>query len=85
LPAPVVAAIRLHHSLDCLGSDPTVAEVHTRVAASVLADWLVTRHAGLPQPPEWAHDGDAALVWFDLALDDLLHWEDRLRPALDAA
>ena len=83
LPGPVMAAIRLHHSLDCFGSDPAEAEVQTLVAAGVVADHLVLRHEGQPDDRDWAADGARAMAWLSVAADDLEHWEDRLRPVLD--
>lgn len=85
LPGPVMAAIRLHHSLDCFGSDPAEAEVQTLVAAGVVSDWLVFRHEGQPDDPEWAHDGAAAMSWLAIDAGDLEQWEDRVRPVLDGA
>jgi len=85
LPAPVMAAIRLHHELDRFGSDPAEAEVHTLVAALVVADIMLSRHEGLPSTPGWEGELAVALSWLAAAQDDLLHWEDRLRPVLDAA
>ena len=83
LPGPVMAATRLHHSLDCFGSDPAEAEVQTLVAAGVVSDWLVQRHEGQPDDPEWVHDGPAAMAWLAIDAGDLEHWEDRVRPVLD--
>jgi HD-like signal output (HDOD) protein len=42
----VVAAIRLHHSLESLGEDGTEPEVHTLVAAGLVADHFAMRHEG---------------------------------------
>ena len=85
LPAPVMTAIRLHHDLGRFGNDPADAEVHSLVAALVTADILLSRHEGLPLPSGWERDLAMALTWLQVAQDDLLHWEDRLRPVLDAA
>ena len=81
----VVAAIRLHHHLESLGSADIEPEVHTLVAAGLVADHLAQRHAGLPADPDWQAHGAAALAWLQASGDDLLFWEEQLRPALEAA
>lgn len=79
----VVAAIRLHHHLESLGSDDTEPEVHTLVAASLVADHIVLHHEGLPPDADWNNFGDAALDWLQASRDDLTHWQDELHLALD--
>lgn len=81
----VVAAIRLHHSLEALGAADIEPEVHTLVAAGLVAEHLSLRHAGLPPEPDWLRHGEAALRWLHASPDDLLFWEEQLRPTLDAA
>lgn len=85
LAPPVVAAIRLHHSLESLGSSDIEPEVHTLVAAGLVADHLVLRHEGLPSDADWLAHGAAALRWLQASADDLLYWEEQLAPLLDAA
>jgi HD-like signal output (HDOD) protein len=80
----VVAAIRLHHSLESLGEDGTEPEVHTLVAAGLVADYFAMRHEGLSPDTDWAAHGQAALQWLQASDDDLVHWEEQLRPVLDA-
>ena len=72
----VMAAIRLHHSLESLGSRDTEAEVHTLVAAGLVADCLLARRAGLSPDPEWEGHGAAACDWLAISADDLHHWQD---------
>lgn len=75
--APVVmAAIRLHHSLESLGSADTEPEVHTLVAAGLLADYLLARRDGLTPEPEWERFGHAACEWLAISADDLGHWQE---------
>jgi HD-like signal output (HDOD) protein len=80
----VVAAIRLHHSLESLGSSDTEPEIHTLVALGLVADHLVQRHRGQTADNEWISHGSAALGWLDAGHDDLLHWEEQLPSVLDA-
>lgn len=80
----VVAAIRLHHSLESLGEDGTEPEVHTLVAAGLLADYFAMRHEGLSPDSDWGAHGHEALQWLQASDDDLVHWEEQLRPVLDA-
>ena len=72
----VMAAIRLHHSLESLGSRDTEPEVHTLVAAGLVADCLLARRAGLSPDAEWDGHGTAACEWLSISADDLHHWQD---------
>jgi HD-like signal output (HDOD) protein len=74
----VMAAIRLHHSLESLGSRDTEPEVHTLVAAGLVADYLLARRAGLSPDPEWDSHGAAAREWLAISADDLHHWQESL-------
>jgi len=85
LPPQVVAAIRLHHSLESLGRDARHAEVHTLLAAGLVAGFLMHRHEGLAPEADWLQHGAAALQWLTVAEDDLAHWEDQLLTVLDQA
>ena len=77
----VMAAIRLHHSLESLGSGDTEPEVHTLVAAGLVADYLLARRAGLSPEPEWERHGGAACDWLAISADDLHHWQETLAEA----
>lgn len=81
----VMAAIRRHHDLDMLGSEDAEPEVHTLVAAGLLAEWLMRRHEGLDPDADWNTHHEAALAWLHLSGDEVLSWEDELRPLLDDA
>ncbi len=77
----VMAAIRLHHSLESLGSGDTEPEVHTLVAAGLVADYLLARRSGLSPEPEWEPHGAAACDWLAISADDLHHWQETLAEA----
>lgn len=74
----VMAAIRLHHSLESLGSSDTEPEVHTLVAAGLVADYLLARRAGLSPDKEWEQHGTSACEWLAISTDDLHHWQETL-------
>ncbi len=80
----VVAAIRLHHHLESLGSADTEPEVHTLVAAGLVADHVSHRLEGSNPDADWLNHGGAALDWLQASDDDLLYWEEQLRPLLEA-
>jgi len=77
----VMAAIRLHHSLESLGSGDTEPEVHTLVAAGLVADYLLAQRSGLSPEPEWEGHGAAACDWLAISADDLHHWQETLAEA----
>jgi len=81
---PVVAAIRLHHDLAALGHADVEPEVHTLVAASLVAEHLMRRHESLPVEQDWAEHGAAVLEWLHIGPDELSHWEDELLVAFDS-
>lgn len=82
LAAPVVAAIRLHHSLESLGHRGIEPEVHTLVATGLVADMLVARQNSLPPEPEWTQHHPAALAWLGITSADVDAWRDAWQDAL---
>lgn len=80
----LVAGIRLHHDLEAIGSDGTEPEVHTLVAAGLLAEHLMRRREGLDPESDWTRHQARALAWLHLTDDDLADWSEPLRAALDA-
>lgn len=80
----VVAAIRLHHEPHAIGGSGIEAEVHTLVAAGLVAEHLMRRHEGLPPEGEWVQHASAAMVWLGIGADDVQHWQHELQPQLDA-
>lgn len=81
----VVAAIRLHHEPHAIGGSGIEAEVHTLVAAGLVAEHLMRRHEGLPPEGEWLQHASAAMVWLGIGADDVEHWQHELQPQFDAA
>ena len=81
----VMVAIRRHHDLDMLGDEQTPADIHTLVAAGLVAEHLMRRHEGLDADADWTAHVQSALAWLQVNDDDLLIWEEELRPSLDAA
>lgn len=79
----VMVAIRRHHDLDMLGDSETDADTHTLVAAGLVAEHLMRRHEGLDDDADWTTHARAALDWLQVSGDDLLHWDEELRPLLD--
>lgn len=80
----VAAAVRLHHSLETLGSRAVEPEVQTLLAAGLVADWLVARRNGLAPEPEWEKFHPAALAWLGVAMDDVDAWQDALSESVPA-
>ncbi len=84
LPPVVMAAIRLHHDLSSLGAADTEPEIHTLVAAGLVADHMVRDRDGLAPDIDWQTHGPAALAWLQVNLDDLADWRAPLQEVLDA-
>jgi HD-like signal output (HDOD) protein len=80
----VMAAIRLHHDLAALGDPGTEPEVHTLVAAGLLADRLLRQRDGLDPEADWVQHGEAALAWLQLSSDDVADFTQDLLAGLDA-
>lgn len=80
----LMAGIRLHHDFASLGAADIEPEVHTLVAAGLVAEHLMRRHEGLPEDADWAAHSAAALDWLQIEAADLEHWEDQLVSLLDA-
>jgi HD-like signal output (HDOD) protein len=84
LAPPVVTAIRLHHDLVSLGDQGTEPEVHTLVAAGLLAEHLMRRREGAEAESDWVQHSGAALRWLQFSEDDIADWDQRLQAVLDA-
>ncbi|HEY9105715.1 MAG TPA: HDOD domain-containing protein [Roseateles sp.] len=84
LPAPLMAAIRLHHDFTSLGDGDIDPEVHTLVAAGLIAEHLMRRHEGLPEDADWAGHHQATMEWLHIGWDELTHWEEAVNAQLDA-
>lgn len=85
MPVELMTAIRLHHDFASLGDAGIEPEVHTLVAAGLVAEHLMRRHEGLPEDADWAVHHAAALDWLQLDASEFEHWEDQLTPLLDEA
>ncbi len=79
----IMAAIRLHHDYQALGHGGIDAEIHTLVAAGLLAEHLMRRHEALPEDEDWAANRAAALDWLHISADDVEQWDEALRPLFD--
>lgn len=78
----VMGAIRLHHDLDQLGDHGVAPEVHTLVAAGVVAEHLMRRHEGLDPDPDWTRHGGDALAWLQVDGAELEVWDEALSARL---
>ncbi|MCV2354810.1 HDOD domain-containing protein [Paucibacter sp. B2R-40] len=79
----LMAAIRLHHDLLSLGDKQVEPEVHTLIAAGLIAEHLMRLHEGLPEDADWIAHAPQALAWLNASLADVEQWDDLLRPILD--
>jgi HD-like signal output (HDOD) protein len=79
----LMAAIRQHHDFAALGDRFTEPEVHTLVAAGLLADHLLRLQEGLPPEKEWTAYGAKALDWLQITVDELAVWEDEVIDTLE--
>lgn len=81
----LVTAIRLHHDLDMLGHQASEPEVHTMIAAGLVAEHLMRRHEGEEPDSDWNTHAPTALRWLHVSADELPTWEDEVQETLDAA
>jgi len=79
----LMAAIRLHHDFASLGNSDIEPEVHTLVAAGLIAEHLMRVHEGMPEDADWAQHHGEAMEWLHIGAEDLEHWDDQLRQLLD--
>ncbi|MEO6278828.1 HDOD domain-containing protein [Roseateles sp.] len=85
LPAPLLAAIRLHHDYAALGHAGIEPETHTLIAAGLIAEHLMRRHEGLPEDADWASHHASAMDWLHIDWEELGHWEEAVDEQFDAA
>lgn len=85
LPAPLMAAIRLHHDYAALGHGDIEPEIHTLIAAGLIAEYLMRRHEGLPEDADWAAHHQAAMDWLHIGPDEIDQWEEAVTAQFDAA
>ena len=79
----LVAAVRLHHDLPTLGDRGIEPEVHTLVAAGLIAEHLMRRIEGLPADREWKDHRAAAMQWLAIEDADLEAWEPEIQKVFD--
>ncbi|MBV8037839.1 HDOD domain-containing protein [Roseateles sp.] len=84
LAPPLVAAIRLHHDFTALGHGDIDPEIHTLIAAGLIAEHLMRRHEGLPEDADWAGHHAAAMDWLQIGWDELAQWEEAVNLQFDA-
>ncbi|MET0519356.1 MAG: HDOD domain-containing protein, partial [Burkholderiaceae bacterium] len=85
MPGELMSAIRLHHDFASLGHAGIAPEVHTLVAAGLVAEHLMRMHEGLSEDADWELNRAAALDWLEISLDDIGLWDEELSPLLDGA
>lgn len=85
LAPPLIAAIRLHHDFTALGHGDIEPEIHTLIAAGLIAEHLMRRHEGLPEDADWAGHHAAAMDWLHIGWDELAQWEEAVNLQFDAA
>lgn len=81
----VVAAIRLHHDLICVGGQRTDPEVQNLVAMGLVAECLVCHSEGLAPDKDWQTCGDKALAWLQIQPAELADWQLDLQELFDQA
>jgi HD-like signal output (HDOD) protein len=79
-----VLAIRLHHDFASLGAGDIEPEVHTLVAAGLVAEHLMRRREALVPESEWLAHGADALGWLQVDADDVDEWHEALQDVADA-
>jgi HD-like signal output (HDOD) protein len=79
----LMAAIRQHHDMAALGDRFTEPEVHTLVAAGMVADHLWGQQEGRPPESEWTSHSKKALDWLQVSADELALWEEEIQELLD--
>lgn len=85
LPQALMTAIRLHHDFNALGHADIEPEIHTLIAAGLIAEHLMRRHEGLPEDADWAAHHAAAMDWLHIDGDELALWEEAVNAQFDAA
>jgi HD-like signal output (HDOD) protein len=81
----VMCAIRLHHDLHTLGDTGIEPEVHTLVAAGLVAEHLMRRHECLSAESDWVLHSERVLGWLQVGAGELEAWYEPLEPLLDDA
>ncbi|MDD5247694.1 MAG: HDOD domain-containing protein [Rhodocyclaceae bacterium] len=87
LPALIVQATRLHHSVEILSDDDSGVPDQARglTAISILADHLIARYLGMPDEAEWMAHGASALNYLGIDEDELAEIRSEMDEELNAA
>ncbi|HET8869518.1 MAG TPA: HDOD domain-containing protein [Aquabacterium sp.] len=80
----VVAGIRMHHELAALGDSTVESDVHTLIAAGLVAEHLMRRHESMEPDVDWQAHSRAAMDWIQMTSEDLDLWQDELNEILNA-
>ena len=78
----LMAAIRLHHDFESLGNADIEPEIHTLVAAGLIAEHLMRRHEGLPEDADWASHHRRAMDWLHIDDEELDVWNEAVQDLL---
>ncbi|MBK9136232.1 MAG: HDOD domain-containing protein [Betaproteobacteria bacterium] len=82
---PVACAIRLHHDFAALGAADIEPEVHTLVAAGLVAEHLMRQSFEGPADADWKAHGAACLEWLRLYAEDVEDLHNELSAVAAAA
>lgn len=78
----VIAGIRLHHDLSSLGDKTIDSDVHTLLAAGLVAEQLMRVHEGLQPDVDWKTYSPAAMDWLQIGEEELAAWQEELSDLL---
>lgn len=78
----VVAGIRLHHDLSSLGDSTIDSDVHTLLAAGLVAEQLMRVHEGLQPDVDWKTYSEKAMAWLQITDEDMAMWQEELSDLL---
>ena len=78
----VIAGIRLHHDLSSLGDKTIDSDVHTLLAAGLVAEQLMRVHEGLQPDVDWKTYSQAAMDWLQIGEEELAAWQEELSDLL---
>lgn len=84
LPPVIAIAVRLHHDFTILQDKRYEEPVRTLVAMGLVAETLVSRHAGVQVFREWDQHGAACLAHLNVAEQEVESWVDTLHPQFEA-
>jgi HD-like signal output (HDOD) protein len=83
LPQVIAHAVRLHHDFAVLGDASVSQEARFLVAIAAVAEYLVARHEGATEQPEWQKYGATCLALLQIGEPELEEWVDALYPVFE--